>query len=82
MIAETHLRPARISLVAFLLAFGLLVGAVIPLHRQALARAGQSLEERIWLLPPPTALRVASLGFQSLRWTRTSSRSIPWAPCS
>ncbi len=66
MIAETLLRPARISLVAFLLAFGLLVGAVIPLHRQALARAGRSFEERIWLLPPPQALRVASLGFHSM----------------
>lgn len=66
MISETLLRPARISFIAFLLAFGLLVGAVIPLHRQALVRAGHSLDERVWLLPPPPALRVASLGFHSM----------------
>ncbi len=66
MSSQTRLRPARISCIAVLLAFGLLVGAVIPLHRQALARAGVSLEERIWLLPPPAALRVASLGFHGM----------------
>ncbi|MBI2002596.1 MAG: hypothetical protein HYT85_12550 [candidate division NC10 bacterium] len=66
MIAEILLRPARISCIAFLLAFGLLVGAVIPLHRQVLAGAGRSSEERIWLLPPPPALRVASLGFHGM----------------
>lgn len=66
MISAILLRPARISSIALLLAFGLLVGAVIPLHRRALAGAGHRLEERAWLLPPPAALRVASLGFHSM----------------
>ena len=44
-----------------------LVGAVIPLHRHdAVATKFDLVEERVWLLPPVGALRVASLGFHAM----------------
>ncbi len=57
------LHPSRIPWLALALAGGLLFGAVVPLQRQAPALGGATLEDRIQLLPPPAALRVASLGF-------------------
>jgi hypothetical protein len=45
------------------LALAVLAGAVVPLHRLALAGAITGIEERVMFLPPPAALRVASLGF-------------------
>ncbi len=57
------LHPSRIPWLALALAFGLLFGAVIPLQRRAPALGGAGLEERVLVLPPPAALRVASLGF-------------------
>jgi tetratricopeptide (TPR) repeat protein len=60
------LQPARISLAAILLALGLLATAVIPLHRRALVGGHPDVAERAWLLPPPVALRAASLGFHGM----------------
>ena len=57
------LHPSRIPFIALALAFGLLFGAVVPLQRRAPAFGGAGLEDRVLLLPPPAALRVASLGF-------------------
>jgi tetratricopeptide (TPR) repeat protein len=48
------------------LAFALLFGAVVPLQRQAPALRAAGLEDRVLLLPPPGALRVASLGFHGM----------------
>jgi len=57
------LHPSRIPFLALALAFGLLFGAVVPLQRRAPALGGAGLEDRVLLLPPAAALRVASLGF-------------------
>jgi len=57
------LHPSRIPWLALALAGGLLFGVVVPLQRQAPALRGAGLEDRVLLLPPPAALRVASLGF-------------------
>jgi tetratricopeptide (TPR) repeat protein len=57
------LHPHWIPWFALALAFGLLFGVVVPLQRRAPALAGAGLEDRVLLLPPPAALRVASLGF-------------------
>ncbi len=59
------LHPSRIPWLALALAIGLLFGAVIPLQRRAPALGGAGLEDRVLLLPPPAALRVASLGFHA-----------------
>ena len=59
------LHPSRIPFIALALAFGLLFGGVVPLQRRAPASGGAGLEERVLLLPPAAALRVASLGFRS-----------------
>lgn len=64
--ASLRLSSARISLVALLLAVLLLAVAVIPLHRWALATGQVSVEEKTWFLPPPTALKVASIGFHGM----------------
>ncbi len=49
------------------MAGAVLVGAVVPLHRhQAVATKFDLVEERVWLLPPPGALRLASLGFHAM----------------
>jgi tetratricopeptide (TPR) repeat protein len=60
------LHPGRIPWLALALACALLFGAVVPLQRQAPALGGAGLEDRVLLLPPPTALRVASLGFHAM----------------
>jgi tetratricopeptide (TPR) repeat protein len=60
------LQPNRIPCFALALAFGLLFGAVVPLQHQAPALSGAGLEDRVLLLPPATALRVASLGFHGM----------------
>ncbi len=60
------LHPSRIHWLALALAFALLFGAVVPLQRQAPALKGAGLEDRVLLLPPPGALRVASLGFHGM----------------
>jgi tetratricopeptide (TPR) repeat protein len=52
------------SVRAAALAFAILIGLVIPLHRPSDARI-DLVEERVWLLPPAGALRVASLGFHA-----------------
>lgn len=57
------LHPSRIPWLALALALTLLFGAVVPLQRQAPTLGGAGLEDRVLLLPPPGALRVASLGF-------------------
>jgi tetratricopeptide (TPR) repeat protein len=48
------------------LALLLLVGAVIPLHRQTASPEGSAVEDRVLLLPPPAALRPASLGYRGM----------------
>jgi tetratricopeptide (TPR) repeat protein len=60
------LHPGRIPWLALALACALLFGAVVPLQRQAPALGGAGLEDRVLLLPPPAALRVASLGFHAM----------------
>jgi tetratricopeptide (TPR) repeat protein len=57
------LHPSRIPWLALALAGSLLFGLVVPLQRQAPVLGGAGLEDRVLLLPPPAALRVASLGF-------------------
>ena len=58
---------ARSSWLAAVLAGVVLVGVVVPLHRhQAVATKFDLVEERVWLLPPVGALRVASLGFHAM----------------
>ncbi len=59
-------RPSRISAIALLLAGGMLVGAIMPLHRQTLSGPQPGATERAMFLPPPAALRVASLGFRNV----------------
>jgi hypothetical protein len=66
MISRPFLQPVRISTIAFLLAGAVLVGAVAPLHWEALSGPEPSVAERTTFLPPPEALRVASLGFNSV----------------
>ena len=66
MISRALLHPSRIPWVALALAFAVLFGAVVPLQRQVPALGGAGIEERILLLPPPAALRVASLGFHGM----------------
>lgn len=66
MIPRPLLQPARISTISLLLAGAVLVGAVAPLHQQTLSGAGLSVAERATFLPPPEALRVASLGFTNV----------------
>ena len=51
---------------ALLLACAVLVGAVAPLHWQTLSNATPGVAERATFLPPPEALRVASLGFDNV----------------
>jgi hypothetical protein len=61
------LTPARITAGALVLAVAVLVGLVIPLHRgEAVGTRLDKVEERVWSLPPPAALRVASLGFREM----------------
>lgn len=60
------LRPNRIALIAILLCLGLLLGAVIPLHRGGQAARSIPVEEGSWIFLPPAALRVASLGFHNV----------------
>jgi tetratricopeptide (TPR) repeat protein len=58
---------ARMPWLAGILAGVVLVGAVIPLHRHhAVATKFDLVEERVWLLPPAAALRVASLGYRNM----------------
>jgi tetratricopeptide (TPR) repeat protein len=59
-------QPVRISTVALLLAALVLVGAIAPLHWATLSGAGLGVTERAMFLPPPAALRAASLGFQNV----------------
>lgn len=66
MIPRPLLQPARISTIALLLAGVVLLGAVVPLHWETLSGAGLGTEERALFLPPPEALRVASLGFSNM----------------
>jgi tetratricopeptide (TPR) repeat protein len=66
VIPHPFLQPVRISTIALLLAGVLLVGVVAPLHREALSGAQLSVAERAMFLPPPEALRVASLGFNNV----------------
>jgi len=66
VIPRTLLHPRRIPWLALALAFGLLFGVVVPRQRQAPALRGAGLEDRVLLLPPPAALRVASLGFRGM----------------
>ena len=58
--------PARVSACCVTLALLLLVGAVIPLHRQTASPVGSAVEDRVLLLPPPAALRAASLGYRGM----------------
>ncbi len=59
--------PARVVAATLLLAGAVLVGLVLPLHRgEAVGARLDMVEERVWLLPPPAALRVASLGFRDM----------------
>jgi tetratricopeptide (TPR) repeat protein len=51
---------------ALLLAGAVLVGAVAPLYWETLSNARPSVAERATFLPPPEALRVASLGFPNV----------------
>ena len=60
------LRPNRIALIAILLCLGLLLGAVIPLHRSGQIGRSTPVEEGSWLFLPPAALRVASFGFHDV----------------
>ncbi|HSD50048.1 MAG TPA: hypothetical protein VLG48_01475 [Candidatus Methylomirabilis sp.] len=66
MISRPLFHPSRIPWLAVALAFTLLFGAVVPLQRQAPAFGGGGIEDRVLLLPPPGALRVASLGFHGM----------------
>lgn len=66
MIPRPLVQPARISTIALLLAGVVLLGAVVPLHWETLSGAGLGTEERTLFLPPPEALRVASLGFSNM----------------
>jgi tetratricopeptide (TPR) repeat protein len=66
VIARPVLQPARISTIALLLAGVVLFGAVAPLHWATLSGAGLGVAERALFLPPPEALRVASLGFNNV----------------
>jgi hypothetical protein len=52
--------------VALFLAGVVLVGGVAPLHWKTLPGAQLSVAERALFLPPPEALRVASLGFKNV----------------
>jgi tetratricopeptide (TPR) repeat protein len=57
----------RAPWLAGVLAGAVLVGGVVPLHRhQAVATKFDLVEERVWLLPPVGALRIASLGFHAM----------------
>jgi len=62
----SFLRPNPIALIAILLCLGLLLGAVIPLHRTGQIGRSIPIEEGSWLLLPPAALRVASFGFHNV----------------
>jgi tetratricopeptide (TPR) repeat protein len=66
VIPQPFLQSARISTIAFLLAGTVLVGAIAPLHWKALSGAEPSVAEPTTFLPPPEALRVASLGLNSV----------------
>ena len=66
MIPRPFLQPARISAIALLLAGVVLVGVVAPLHRETLSGTQLSVAEPAVFLPPPEALRVASLGFNNV----------------
>jgi tetratricopeptide (TPR) repeat protein len=66
VIPRPFLQPARISTIALLLAGAVLVGAVAPLHWETLSGAQLGVAERAFFLPPPEALRVASLGFDNV----------------
>lgn len=67
MTARALLRITRAPWLAGVLAGAVLVGVVVPLHRHnAVATKFDLVEERVWLLPPAGALRVASLGFRSM----------------
>jgi tetratricopeptide (TPR) repeat protein len=57
---------ARVSACCVALALLLLVGAVFPLHRQTASPEGSAVEDRVLLLPPPAALRAASLGYRGM----------------
>jgi len=60
-------RLAHAPWLAGVLAGAMLIGVVVPLHRhQAVATKFDLVEERVWLLPPAGALRVASLGFHAM----------------
>jgi hypothetical protein len=58
--------PGRVSACCLIVAALLLVGAVIPLHRQSASPEGSGVEDRVLLLPPPAALRAASLGYRGM----------------
>ncbi len=67
MTPPAFLSAGRVSWRAGVLTAVVLVGLVIPLHRQqAVATKFDLVEERVWLLPPAGALRVASLGFHGM----------------
>jgi len=66
MIRRLLRSPARLSAGCVGLALLLLVGAVIPLHRQSAPAEGSAVEDRVLLLPPPAALRAASLGYRGM----------------
>jgi tetratricopeptide (TPR) repeat protein len=67
MSPRTLRRVTRTPWLAGVLAGAVLVGVVVPLHRhQAVATKLDLVEERVWLLPPAGALRVASLGFHAM----------------
>jgi len=59
-------RPTWISGMALALAAALLLGVVLPLHRQNTKPTRVSLEEHPWLLPPTGVFRVASLGYRNV----------------
>jgi hypothetical protein len=60
------LSPARVSAGCLVLGALLLLGVVIPLHRRPQIREGSGVEERVLLLPPAPALRVAALGYRGM----------------
>jgi hypothetical protein len=67
MTPRALLSAGRASWRAGVLAGVVLIGLVTPLHRhQAVATKFDLVEERVWLLPPAGALRVASLGFHGM----------------
>ncbi len=67
MTPRALLPRAREPWLAGVLAAAVLAGVVVPLHRQqAVATKFDLVEERVWLLPPAGALRVASLGFHAM----------------